>query len=64
MNPEEIPLLVIFAVLAYIGLSIMEGPSHRRLCDYVARVAMKQWLEWMREYERTGRWEMKFPKSK
>ena len=59
VNPADLPVLIIFSVLAYIGLSIMEAPRHRRLCDYVAKVAMAQWMEWVREYERTGRWDPK-----
>ena len=57
MNTNDIPAMIIFAVLAYIGLSIVEAPKHKALCEYVARVAIEQWKEWVREYERTGRWD-------
>jgi len=56
MSAGDLLLMITFAVLAYIALSIAEGPKHRALCDYIAKVAMAQWKEWLEEWERTGRW--------
>lgn len=61
---QDIPAAVIFCVLAYIGLTLADSRNHRETCEYIYRVAMAQWMEWVKEFQRTGRWDPKMPKPK
>ena len=57
LDANDIPAAVLLCVLAFIGLTIAESRKDREICDYVQRVAMARWMEWVKEFQRTGRWD-------
>jgi hypothetical protein len=54
---QDIPAAIVFCILAFIGLSLADDKHHRETCDYIYRVAIAQWMKWVDEFQRTGRWD-------
>ena len=57
LAPQDVPAAIVFCIIAFVGLTLADKKNHRETCDYVQRVAMAQWMKWVDEYWRTGRWD-------
>lgn len=54
---SDIPAAIVLCVVAFVGLTLADNKTHKETCEYIQRVAMTQWMKWVEEFQRTGRWD-------